>query len=348
MTTKGAELATLADYDRAGDRFNVLHPIVQVEAGAGSSPFLVESVSIVKLEAGENSPDTFNDYRFANARQGVFALSGLALTKIATAAGVKWIPDMCVVEARERRPDGHVYLRYRAAAAIRQPNGEWHIESASKEIDTADVADALRDRDMRARTSGRKEYSDAEIEDRVRQQVLQVREFILPLAETKAKNRVIRRLLSLQQTYTKQELAKPFVVPRLLYRPDATDPMQLEQIQIEGRRAAQELYGDRAPGVSSPPAQLDASSESSDAGGVDPAVESASPTNVQDEVADAALEPSADPKLTAGPHKDERLSEVVDTDPEYLLAVASGEITSTPKLQELAGEWLHFAGKAAS
>lgn len=235
----------LEDYSPA--EFNVLHPVVLVAGESVSSPVLVQSVSVVRINTAPDSGEVYHDWRFAPEREGKAALSALGLAKIAAAAGIKWVPELCRVLARERRPDGHIYIDYQAGGAVRQPNGEWHIEVAHKDIDTADVAERLEDAYTRKLRDGRAKYAATQIPEMVRRDLLQVKEFLLGHAETKAKNRVIRRLLTLRQVYSHKDLERPFAVPRLLYRPDLTDPMQLEQVQIEGRQAAAALYG--SPGV---------------------------------------------------------------------------------------------------
>lgn len=235
----GTGLALLEDYERQGG-YNVLHPIVQVQAGM-ASPVLVASVSVrlLKPDAG----DTYNDFRFANERDGKHALSGLALGKISSDAGIRWV-EPCVVEERTRdRATRHLYIRVRATGAVLQPNGEPYLISAHKEIDTADVEEQLEEQYLRKLRAGRAKYSERDVPEMVKRDIHQLREHLLSVAETKAQNRVIRKLLSLKQVYTSQELHRPFVVPRLLYRPDLTDPMAIERVQMQGSRAVAELYG---------------------------------------------------------------------------------------------------------
>jgi hypothetical protein len=232
--TKGSSsaLATLEEARARGD-LNVLQPVISIDASPDAqSPYLVETVQIIQIVP---NVDTYHDYRYANERAGVHALSAIGLSKIAAAAGVKWVPEECRVEESTRRPDGHRYLRYRAAGAIRQPNGEWHLEIATRDIDTADEEEELREAKRRARDSARSARNptdlqrklaartDEQIEDDVRRDVLQIRKFILAMAETKAKNRVIRRILALRQTYTAEELRQSFAVPRLVYRPEVAE-----------------------------------------------------------------------------------------------------------------------------
>lgn len=241
----GSELATLDDYRAAGS-FNVLSPVIELASRESAiSPYLVESVAAVKISPEPRAGETYHDYRYANERDGLFALTGLGLAKIAAAAGIKWVATTML--ERSRRPDGHVYVLWSATGAIRQPNGEWHLESASAHLDTADEAEALEDMYRRKLDSGRARFTELEIPAMVRREVLQIRTFAEERVETRAKNRVIRRVLALRQVYSGKELAQPFAVPRLIFRPDVADPLSLERVQLEGARARDELFGSPLP-----------------------------------------------------------------------------------------------------
>ena len=365
--------SALAPYQN--DRFNVLAPVVSVEEGHATSPYLVASVSVVTLNPDNASGDVYHDFRYANEREGKFALTALALDKLAMAAGIKWIPDLCKVMERERGGDGHVYLRFQAGAGVRQPNGEWHVEVASKEIDTADIAEQLTDADRRAaaratppdwvKKSGKRPLEEV-IEERVRQQIMQIREHVLSLAETKAKNRVIRRILAIPQVLTKQHLARPFAVPRLVYRPDLTDPMALERVQIEGSRAAEQLYGsplsstarDDAVGSLSPPDEVSGHDGSTGAQAYGEGAEvprgpkqtgsSAKPPAGEERSPEPPATPAggperprSDPVVETGEHKGKHWSELAVDDPRYLQVIVAE--SGAKVRRELAQKWLDWA-----
>ena len=57
----------------------------------------------------------------------------------------------------------------------------------------------------------RKEY----VEKNIRRDMLQKRKFRLQLAQTGAMDRVIRKILALKGTYKKEEIEKPFIVPKI-------------------------------------------------------------------------------------------------------------------------------------
>jgi hypothetical protein len=373
----GSALALLQDYERQGG-YNVLHPIVQIEDDL-TSPVLKGSVSIRKFDPAAH---TYNDFRYANKNDGKYALNGLALRVIASDAGVRWL-EQGVVEARERSPDGHVYLRVRSTGAVLQPNGETYLITQHKEIDTADEEDRIRqEKESKYRRENKlaagaaiPPAARAKIEDDLRRDIIQIRQHLLSLAETKSMLRVIRALLGLKQTYTTAELAQPFVIPRLLYRPDLTNPLALERVRVQGTQAIGELYGQTASGIHGPveptgrplpddsesaPGATATQQAPTPAGGVpereasgaapgkkssggDPrgagtgtgADDTASSKGQSPPEPDA---PPSDPYFEDGPHKGERFSEVAETDPGFLRGIAAGHWLKS--VRQLAQAWL--------
>lgn len=330
----------LEDYDES--KFNVLQPVVVVNPEAASQ-VIVQSVSVRTLKVGD---DTYNDFRFASERQGKFALNGMALNKIANDAGVKWI-EAAVVEARERRPDGHIYVRVRATGAVLQANGEYYHITKHKDIDTADLAQEFADQFRKKAKREKQAVTDEMVEDYVRDRLIQVKPHVLSLCETKAQFRVIRALLVLKQVYTQQELARPFIVPRLMYRPEAAAALE------QGRRAAGELYGgptplsdagsDMGPATGESPPRDDVPAVEATSGGrtTTPECEprsAAGPTFPEDP---GPVEPKDDPVIEdAGKHKGERMSRVAEIDRSYLEGVAASG--RTKRLRELAAAWIEF------
>lgn len=366
----------------------ILHPVTITDEGA-FSPMLRESVSVVQINTALDAGEVYHEPRYAkqdfrDESKSRFALTAGGLNKIAAAAGIKWVPEGCDVVERERR-GRHVYIRYRATGAVRQPNGEWHLEVAEKEIDTEDVEERMTEQDRRQweKWAGKKvderrtpywikdlgtdavpDDVERAIRERVRQQILQLKEFLLGHAETKAKNRVIRRLLDVKQTYAASELAKPFVVPRLVYRPDLTDPRELERVQFEGRRAAAELYGGASPvsssseGLAEVRSLPDRSSPPSreEAGGKGDAEVTEVPASEKGRTTGTSAKPAKQPEADDGPHppkedpvmeegpahiKGERMSRVAEIDPSYLRGLLQN--TRAAKKREVIEGWLAWA-----
>lgn len=331
----------LAKYDAT--KFNVLHPVMVVQAENGAvSPLLADTVSVVQIDP--KGGDTYHDFRFANERDGKAALSGMGLAKIASAAGIQWDAQLTHPIARERRDDGHVYVAFQAAGRVRQPNGEYHVELATADIDTADAAEEFEDTYRRKIKSGRAKYDEDAIPEMVKREVLQLKKFALRHAETKAKNRVIRRLLSLKQVYALSELARPFAVPRLLYRPETA--MAIEQ----GRQAVEEVYGSGAgtlPGLPSPSTEDPPPADVPAAGATGPGQPRESKSGAPESEATAAgaspdvdPTPKNDPMIEDGEHKGKRYSEVAETDPGYLRGII--DTARAKAKREAAQAWLDF------
>jgi hypothetical protein len=81
------------------------------------------------------------------------------------------------------------------------------------------------------------------LEKCVKRDMLQKRKFRLQLAQTGAMDRVIRKILGLKGTYKKEELEKPFVVPKIAFNPDVNDPRVRELLLRQGMDATSALFG---------------------------------------------------------------------------------------------------------
>lgn len=344
MPDDGAE--ALAKFDPR--KYIVLHPVVHSE-GSLASPVLVQSIAVVQINPDEKGPDVFKPWW--QVGRGDVAFTANALRRISAAAGMRW-EDTQFDGPHTDATTRHKRVTATAAASVRQPNGEWYRISQSKEIDS-EVMEAK---------------WTAEGRNNVPKQILILKEQLLAYAESKAMNRVIRALLTLQQQYPAAQLAAcPIVVPRLLYRPDMADPMVLEQMHMQGRRASADLYGtpvalpvgaDATAGASPDSSEGQWADESplhgeggdgSEASWSEDSAErstEASPgadTPGQSEGAsvEAAL-PESDPKLSAGPHKDKHVSQLAQREPDYLMKIATGQVKATPTLVECARQWLVY------
>ncbi|HXF72137.1 MAG TPA: hypothetical protein VNO79_05970 [Actinomycetota bacterium] len=354
----------LEEYEASG-RYNVLHPVVKVSAEA-ASPYLVPSISVVQIRPDPDAGEVYHDYRFAPPPReqggrrlpGKYALTALGLQRIANAAGVE-IVDSRPIGQRQRDPaTGHVHVDWQVVAAVRQPNGEVIRVPGTASVDTADFADEREQayleqirtgRNLDQRT-GKPRFTEADVPEMVRRDVIAVKAKLEERAETLAMNRAIRKILSLKQVYTEEEIARPFVVPRLLYRPEVVDAARAA---IEGRRAAAELYGELpvsstsgsapqgspSPADTSPPGPGEAGGEATGAAGA--TVTGGTTTDPNRSEAPAAPgPPKDDPIFPDGPHQGKHWSEVAHDHPDYIRAIAT-ESRSKVK-RELAKAWLEY------
>lgn len=372
----GTELAQMEKFDPK--KYIVLHPVTITDEGQ-FSPVLAQTISFVKIRTEEEAGEVYHDFRFApppdrdKKRPGKYALTALGLGRIKDAAGLQVVASRKT--DRQRDPNtGHLYVEWQVVAGVRQPNGEVVFMPASASLDTADFADerthAYEEQIRENRhlykfgpKKGKPRFESKDVPDMVRRDVIQIKAKLEERVETLALNRAIRKLLSLKQVYTEEEIQREFVVPRLIYRPDLTDPVQLEWVQVEGSRAVAALYGgsplsstneerladvrplpDRVPSApaeeeSSVPAEGRGAEEEEPPAGEATASAPASRAKKQ-EPAGGLQVPKEDPLFEEGPHKGERMSYVAETDPSYLRGLLQG--TRAAKKRELIEGWLRW------
>lgn len=206
--------------------------------------------------------------------EDLYSLSRPATDRIGTAAGITYKPleRGGVVEARAD------YVLCQAVGAIRRPDGTWMVTPAlSKELDLRVIEMEIREKATNALSMGvygeeakraaalyrgnwgpdpnhegwQRFFIDPSdlpraIDDRVRPQLIQWRKNKLMRAETGARLRVIRGLLGIRLQYTAEELQLPFVVPRIDFAPDMSDPDVKRLVITQGTIASSALYGGRA------------------------------------------------------------------------------------------------------
>jgi hypothetical protein len=154
---------------------------------------------------------------------GKRGLSKSALDRLAAAAGVSWDP----VQSRRLDDGSHPhYCLFKSVGHVRQFDGSTVTIVATKEMDMREGSaqcEALRTRwrnkHERWERGGRRGYEprppDAQINE--------MRLHLVGHAESKARNRAIRSL-GVRTSYTAAELAKPFVVARLMFTGQTSDP----------------------------------------------------------------------------------------------------------------------------
>lgn len=154
-----------------------------------------------------------------------WALAKSALDRISLAAGISWDPYLTrrIDDRSDRR-----YVEYYAVARVKDFDGRELVLPASRAVDLrpggADLAKAGPD----------------------------APKFILPLAESKAKNRAIRSL-GIKTGYTSEELENPFVVAKLMMTGESDDP---EIRRMFARASIDRFYG--TPTIYGPPVALGA------------------------------------------------------------------------------------------
>lgn len=172
---------------------------------AGAMPeHLDYSMSTIKF-----SPNPDDGYVYPMA-EGKLALTKSALMSIASAAGIKWIPNL-----NRRIDDGSDkdIVEWQATGILAGLSGMTPV-TCTKRVDLA----LLRYRDeMKYKGQGN---SEKYIEKKVQDNDIQRREFVTEMAETKAQLRVVRAILGIPGSFTRSTIEKKeFAILRISFSP---------------------------------------------------------------------------------------------------------------------------------
>ncbi|HEC60774.1 MAG TPA: hypothetical protein ENI27_00795 [bacterium] len=233
--------------------YNVLLPSQSVQQ---IGQFHKPSFEVVQLDTDRDSGDIYVQSWKKNPQgEGSipkdFSLAKPGLLKLAICAGIEWDPVNT-----KRVDDGHDrnFCCYQAVGMLQRSDGRWITLKNMYEVDIEVIEEELieqytrkcRDWDRGQRSEEQfTEYKKEWIGDSVRRELLKKRKHKLRLAETGAMMAVIRSLLAIKSHYTKEELSKPFVVPRVVFNPDTSDPEIRRAILTQGKKAIAQAYGDK-------------------------------------------------------------------------------------------------------
>lgn len=212
---------------------NILLPSTRME---GLSAFHAPVLDQVYLNPDPNYGDVYpeGDNYFRIARQG--------LMKLSVCAGIMWHPHE--TRRTDNRSDRN-YVSFQAVGGIRKADGTPVFFKAEYDMDFEVIEEELRDLFTSKCRSWNKSDDEkaAYIESSVRRDLLFKRKHKMKLAESGAMTRVIRALLGLKNHYTRKELEQPFVMVRIVIRPDYDDD-QVKKRMIEASiQAMTGVYG---------------------------------------------------------------------------------------------------------
>lgn len=236
-------------------KYHVLTPVTRI---LGIAPQHGINVSLVVLDAGVDKdtgvgPEVY--YSKEQMKPNERALGKVALMKIAQAAGISFVDP----HGMTSDPRIQFYWAFRTTARFRGFDGSWQTMPGSGEVDLRDgspeiggwTAEAWAELEAKNRAILDKNR-DAKVSWVIggwsKNRVMQRRRFGLRLAETQAMERAVRAY-GVRHKYTVEELQKPFVVLRLSYIPDMTDPEIRAMVAREALSGVSTLYpgADPAP-----------------------------------------------------------------------------------------------------
>jgi len=224
---------------------NLLMPSTQFE---GLSEFHAPVIERVMLSSNPSDGDVYPHSEEEDPAKQKFRLTKQALMKLSVCAGIVWS-----VTATRRVDDGsnRNYVCYQAVGGLKKADGTPIFLKAQYDMDFEVVEAELRALyETKTKSKWMKDKTDKEkaeyIEFCVKRDMLQKRKHKLKLAESGAMNRVVREILGLKNTYTAAELAKPFVMARIVFRPDYSDRDVKAKIIDAHIKAMTGVYGDSA------------------------------------------------------------------------------------------------------
>lgn len=239
---------------------NLLLPSTHIE---NMSEFHSPVIDYVEL-----SPEPADGDVYYHSESKKMVPSKQGLVKLAVCAGIMW--DMSLTKRTDNR-ESRDYVSFRAVGGVRKADGTVVPFSAEYDMDFEVIENKLRDQYEKSGKKAKKTGDELQsyVDYCVKRDLLYKREHKLKLCESGAMNRVIRSLLGLKAGYTKQELTKPFVVARIVFRPDYSDP-EIRRIMVQKSiESITSVYGgsnDQMPITTAPPIEIphDADNNNSD------------------------------------------------------------------------------------
>lgn len=154
---------------------------------------------------------------------GRLALTKTALSRVAAAAGITWVSS----ERTDNRGHPH-YCEFTVRGKVTDFDGTVREAIGNKTIDLReDAGGGIPGKDFAA-MSGPKQLAGA-------------RKFIAEMCASKAMNRAVADILAIPRSYTRQELSKPFVVPKLV--PDTNNALARQAVIANMMGASAAMFG---------------------------------------------------------------------------------------------------------
>ena len=196
------------------DKYNVLAPTVHMDGG------LPAGTRLVVTEVKVNPDDCFG------LPGGALLVGKVSLDRISNASGISWVE-----ETRKDDRSHPYYVEMFVRGKITDFDGTVRYVTGSKSTDLReDAGGGIPGKDFAAMKTGA--------------QIREARKFILEITATKAKNRAISSGVGMERGFSKERLAKPFVIPKLAL--DTRDPQAREIAMASAAGATDMLFAAKA------------------------------------------------------------------------------------------------------
>jgi hypothetical protein len=239
VVTNNKELHAMVHAVFTPEKFNVLVP-----QALSFGQNIKVAINLVQLDAKIN-PTTKRSKDFWSIDGEEYILSSNAIRKLAGAANVQWVADLCGIEMDEYDQSGLIIRgRYKAVCIVTTSLGVVKNGVGTYEYNyAADLKDArFREKEQDPQT---KKWLPGE---KVKwNQVNQRRQFAIQLIESGAKARAIYDAIgTMERSYSKADIAKPFVIPCAIHNIDYSDPAIKQMLAKQALGITEDLYGPTA------------------------------------------------------------------------------------------------------
>ena len=253
----------LSSYDPQA--YNILSPVLRLDTAA---PYLRFRAVEVRLDPDVHRGDCYaapgtkwtKDRRTGELLPVLVAPSKPGLLKISSAAGLiidprnshRITPDACercieMAQATQQAArcgdcSSRFDTAYQYIGAVRTDTG-WRIVKASYEWNLDAQRRKLVREGKKKLAKAQEEGKPFDVEEHVEDRLDQIIAERYGLAETKGLLRLVRAICHLRQAYTREEMARPFIVVRTELAPDFADPETRRALAAKAISSGAEIFG---------------------------------------------------------------------------------------------------------
>jgi hypothetical protein len=226
---------------------NILYPSKTIMSDI--VPIYQMVIDEIKIDSDPNNGEVFpvGSINVNGSWIQKFSLAKCALDKIAYAASIQF--DPVNTKRIDDGSDSDIVV-WQAVGAIRKPDGTIVVIKKTYEMNLKTREAELR-KEAEDKKANNKLKKGETVEDYVKKNLIQLRKWKIPRAETGAYNRVIRSLVALKSSYTIQELQQPFIVPKFQLNIGmlVQDPQIKSLILQSALQSQSNLFGSSSPEI---------------------------------------------------------------------------------------------------
>lgn len=217
------------------EKFNRLVPMETIQELSSMHKIILNTV---KVSTNSDDGDVYIQTKGYKDTPDKLALTQKGLSKLMTAAGISVVDTTPITPSTVKNaiemakaigkivPYDNRDTAHEVTVRVPQPSGGYQYITKSAEMIVEDLKNLFREqkKNMKVWKNNKQvEATEEEKEEAIEKQLTQVMAYRRQQCETKALNRALRTAMNINQTYTEEELLKPFVVAQIVVNPDDPD-----------------------------------------------------------------------------------------------------------------------------